>query len=440
MSIMNFTPHQIVPVLIGALALSGSIACSKKQAPAATPPSVNVVQLAPMSVPIYDEFIGQTDAPDNVEIRARVEGYVEEIPFTEGSIVQKGALLYTLDRRPFEAALQSSKATLAQAKAMLAKAQESVELVRARANLTASKAELVNANQLLARVEPLAAQRAVTQAQLDEATARQKEAEARVAGDTAAVQQAEITQRTDIDAAKAQVASGEAAVRSSELDLGYTKIFAPVTGRIGRSSVKVGSLVRQAMPDPLTIISTTGNITVNFTITERQYLDLAEKMKVIESDPGRKGQLQLILADGSVHPEVGRVDLADRSVDPTTGTLGLRAIFPNPEGLVKPGQFAKIRAAVIQTNDAIIIPQEAIQDLLGSRYVYVVGDDNVAKRRDVVPGARVGTMWVIDKGLNPGERVVVEGLQKVRPDIPVTPTTVPMPDPNAPRANTPSAS
>lgn len=437
---MNFTPHQIVPVLIGALALSGAIACSKKQAPAAVPPSVNVVQLAPMSVPIYDEFVGQTDAPDNVEIRARVEGYVEQIAYTEGSIVQKGALLYSLDRRPFEAALETSKATLAQAKAMLAKAQESVELIRAKASLSASKAELVNANQLLARVEPLAAQRAVTQAQLDEATARQKEAEARVAGDTAAVQQAEITQRTDIDAAKAMVASGQASVRASEVNLGYTRIVAPVTGRIGRSAVKMGSLVQQSMPDPLTVISTTGNITVNFTITERQYLDLAQKMKIIESDPGRKGQLQLVLADGSVHPEVGRVDLADRSVDPTTGTLGLRAIFPNPEGLVKPGQFAKIRAAIIQTDNAIIIPQEAIQDLLGSRYVYVVGDDNIAKRRDVVPGARIGTMWVIDKGLNPGERVVIEGLQKIRPDSPVTPTTVPLPDPNAPRKTTPSAS
>ncbi|MBK6316164.1 MAG: efflux RND transporter periplasmic adaptor subunit [Blastocatellia bacterium] len=423
-----------------ALALTGVAACSKKQAPAAVPPSVNVVQLAPLSVPIYDEFIGQTDAPDNVEIRARVEGYVEDIPFTEGSIVSKGALLYTLDRRPFEAALESSKASLAQAKAMLAKAQESVELVRAKANLKASNAELVNASQLLARVQPLAEQKAVTQAQLDEATARQKEAEARVAGDTAAVQQAEITQRTDIDAAKAVVAAGQASVRASELNLGYTKIYAPVSGRIGRSAVKLGSLVQQGMAEPLTIISTTGEITVNFTITERQYLDLAEKMKVIQSDPGRKGQLQLILADGSVHPEVGRVNLADRSVDPQTGTLGLRAIFPNPEGLVKPGQFAKIRAAIIQTDNAIIIPQEAIQDLLGSRYVYVVGDDNIAKRRDVVPGARIGTMWVIDKGLNPGERVVIEGLQKIRPDTPVTPTTVPLPDPNAPRANTPSAS
>lgn len=440
MSIMTFKTQHIAPVLSVTLALAGSLACSKKAAPVATPPAVNVVQLAPLSVPIYDEFIGQTDAPDNVEIRARVEGYVEQIAYTEGSIVQKGALLYTLDRRPFEAALETSKATLAQAKAMLAKAQESVELIRARANLTASKAELVNASQLLARVEPLAAQRAVTQAQLDEATARQKEAEARVASDTAAVQQAEITQRTDIDAAKAMVASGEASVRASEVNLGYTRITAPVTGRIGRSAVKQGSLVQQAMPDPLTVISTTGEITVNFTITERQYLELAEKMKIIESDPGRKGQLQLILADGSVHPEVGRVNLADRSVDPATGTLGLRAIFPNPEGLVKPGQFAKIRAAIIQTDNAIIIPQEAIQDLLGSRYVYVVGDDNIAKRRDVEPGARIGTMWVIDKGLNPGERVVIEGLQKIRPDSPVTPTTVPLPDPNAPRKTTPSAS
>ncbi len=190
------------------------------------------------------------------------------------------------------------------------------------------------------------------------------------------------------------------------------------------------------MPDPLTVISTTGDVYVNFTITERQYLEFSEKLKAIgTADPNRPGQLEMILADGSVYSHRGRVNLADRSVDPRTGTLGLRAVFPNPEGTIKPGQFARIRAVVKQESDVILVPQAAVMDLLGARYVYVVNDENVVVRRDVVPGVAVGQLYVIEKGLNPGEKVVVEGLQKVRPDIKVTPTVVPLPAANPPAAS-----
>lgn len=408
-----------------ALTILGSGACSKKETPPPEPPKVTVVEVTPTSVPIYDEFVGQTDAPTNVEIRARVEGYVDRIAFEEGSIVRKGALLYVLDKRPYEAALENAKATRMKGLAQLAKARESVELLRAKSNLEASEAELVNAEQNLARVRPLADQKAVTQAQLDSAVARQKEAKAKRDADASAVTQSEITQRTDIDAAKAIVDAADADIKTATLNLGYTTVTAPITGRIGRSSVKVGSLVQFAMPEPLTTISTTDEVYVNFSIPERLYISLSERARAYDTGERPGERLELILADGQVYPHRGRVNLADRNVDPETGTLGLRAVFPNPQGMVKPGQFARVRAVMQQADNAVVIPQEAIQDLLGTRFVYVVRADNVVERRDVVPGNRVGSYWVIDQGLGFGDRVVVEGVQNCRPNLAVTPLTKP---------------
>jgi membrane fusion protein (multidrug efflux system) len=415
------------PAVAAAIALTmlGSGACSKKEAPQPEPPKVTVVEVTPTSVPVYDEFVGQTDAPTNVEIRARVEGYVDRIAFEEGSIVRQGAVLYVLDRRPYEAALENAKATRMKGLAQLAKARESVELLRAKSNLEASEAELVNAEQNLARVRPLAAEKAVTQAQLDAAVARQKEAKAKRDADASAVTQAEITQRTDIDAAKAIVDAADADIKTATLNLGYTTVTAPISGRIGRSSVKVGSLVQLSMAEPLTTISTTDEVYVNFSIPERLYIQYSENATGAAAG-NRPGQnLELILADGQVYPHRGRVNLADRQVDPETGTLGLRAVFPNPAGTVKPGQFARVRAVMQQVDNAVVIPQEAIQDLLGTRYVYVVRTDNMVERRDVVPGSRVGSYWVIDQGLGFGDRVVVEGVQNCRPNLAVTPLTKP---------------
>jgi membrane fusion protein (multidrug efflux system) len=417
---------------VAALAAVGVVvafsACAKKAATAPEPPAINVVQVSRGNVPIFQEFIGQTEAPNNVEIRARVEGYVEKILFTEGSVVRAGTLLYTLDPRPFQAALESARADLAKAQAQLAKARDNVELVQAQANLVAYEAELLNAQQNLNHVQPLASQKAVTQAQLDAASARQKEAQAQVDAGKAAVQQAQVTQRTDIDAARGTVDAANAAIKTAELNLGYTRIYSPITGRIGRTSVNPGSLVQATMAEPLTVISTTGDVYVNFTITEREYLAFAQKLREVEAaDPNRVGALELILADGSVHTHRGRVNLADRTVDPQTGTLGLRAVFPNPEGTIRPGQFARIRTVVEEARDVILLPQAAVMDQLGSRYVYIVTNEDVVARRDVVPGAQVGPNYVIDKGLEPGERVVIEGLQKVRPDVKVTPRVVPLP-------------
>jgi membrane fusion protein (multidrug efflux system) len=430
MSVNDTTCRQTAVAIAIAITILGSGACRAKETTQPEPPKVTVFEVTPTSVPIYDEFVGQTDAPTNVEIRARVEGYVDKIAFEEGSIVSQGALLYVLDRRPYLAALENAKAERAKGLAQLAKAKESVELIRAQASLDASEADLVNAEQNLARVRPLAAERAVTQAQLDEAVARQKAAQADKEGDVAAVRQAEITQRTDIDAAKAVVEAADAAIKTATLNLGYTAITSPITGRIGRSAVKVGSLVQVAMPEPLTTISTTSEVIVNFSIPERLYIALADRQGTATGErPGDR--LELILADGQVYPHRGRINLADRTVNPETGTLGLRAVFPNPQGLVKPGQFARVRAVMQQVDNAVVIPQEAIQDLLGTRFVYIVRADNVVERRDVVPGSRVGALWVIDEGLGFGDRVVVEGVQNVRPNTTVVPMTKPLLAPSA---------
>jgi membrane fusion protein (multidrug efflux system) len=422
------------------LTLSG---CGKKAAPAPEPTAINVVQIANSDVPVYDEFVGQTEAPYQVEIRARVDGYIDKIAFTEGANVKTGALLFQLDPRPFQAALDNAKAELAKAKAQLQRAQESVDVVRARAALVADEASLLNAQQNLGRVEPLAGQRAVTQAQLDAASAQEKEAQARVTAGRALVQQTELTQKTDIDAAKAVVEAGNAAVKTAELNLAYTTIRAPMSGRIGRANVEVGSFAQVGQADPLTIINTTEEIYVNFSITERQYLELQAKINAIETASAkREGQLDLILANGEVWPHKGKVNLTDTQVNAETGTLGLRAVFPNPGGVVKPGQFAKVRTVIEQATDVVVIPAQAVQDLLGARFVYVVNDENIVVRRDVVPGQQVGQMWIIDKGLSPGERVIVEGIQKVRPDAKVNPTVVPLAStgPSNPAPQAPAAS
>lgn len=428
--IRPFTRHEAIPfaamlaVICAIVTMSG---CAKKAPPVAEPPAINVVKIAASDVPIYDEFVGQTDAPQNVEIRVRVEGYVDKIAFTEGSYVSSGTLLYQLDPRPYQAALEITKADLAKANAELQRARESVNLIRAKANLVADEAELVNANQNLARVAPLASQRAVTQAQLDAATARQKEAQAKVDAGRAVVTQTELTQKTDIDAAIAVVDANKASVRNAELNLAYTTVRAPISGRISRSAVEIGSLAQTGRPEPLTVISTTDEIFVNFSVTERQYIQFSEKLSQIETaEKNRTGQLEMVLADGTVYPDRGRVNLTDTSVNPETGTLGLRAVFPNRNGIVKPGQFAKIRAVVEQATGVIVVPAQAVQDLLGARFVYVVNDENIIVRRDVVPGAQLGRLWVIEKGLTAGERVVVDGLQKVRPELKVNPTVVPL--------------
>lgn len=350
--------------------------CAKKAAPPPPPPEVQVTAAVQRDVPIYVEFVGQTRGSKEVDVRSRVEGYLDTVNFQEGSFVRKGQLLYTIDPRPFREALAQANGQLAQAEAALGKAKDDV-----------------------LRYKPLVEQNAIPRQDYDTAVSLQ-------------------------EAAKAGVEAAQAVVNKAELDLGFTRITAPMGGLIGKTEINPGNLVGRQVT-LLTSISDIDPIHVRFSISEQEYLQLVRDREK-ESDKERKPvPLELLLADGSVHPYKGRIVFAERTIDPTTGTLQLEASFPNPDNTLRPGLFARIRAAAEVRKGAIVIPQKAVQELQATYNVAVVGTDNKVEVRPVTPGPRVDSMWVIDKGLNPGDRVVVEGLQKVRPGMTVKADLVP---------------
>jgi membrane fusion protein (multidrug efflux system) len=370
------------PILILCVAaLAAASACSKEAAPVAPPPP-EVLVTAPVQrdVPVYMELVGQAAGFQDVEIRARVEGFLETMTFTEGSLVSKGQLLYTIDPKPLQAVLANAKANLATSQARLEKAINDVK-----------------------RLTPLAAQQAVSQQELDNASAQR-------------------------DAAVAQVDAGKAAVEKAELDLGYTKIYAPLDGLIGTTKVKTGNLVGRGESTLLVTISQIDPILFRAGIAEAEYLRVARRMQEQREQgivQGEKTPIQLILADGTVHPQQGYLDAVERNIDTQTGTIALQIKFPNPDRLVRPGQFGRVRFIIEHKPNALLIPQRAVQELQNLYNVAVVGADNKVAFRTVKVGPREGTLWVIDEGLQPGDRVVVEGLQRLRDGVTVAPKPVP---------------
>lgn len=354
------------------VALSGLVAittagCGKKEAPAPPPTEVKVATVLQKDVPIYVEAIGQTRGSTEIEVRARVEGFIQTIDFKEGHPVAKGQLLYTIDSQPFEAALAQAKGQLAEAEAQLARATQDV-----------------------VRYEPLVAKNAISRQEYETAVVVKRAAEAAV------------------DAARASA-------ERAQIDLSYTRVLAPDDGLAGKTEVYPGTLVGRGQSTLLTHISQIGTIHVRFTIPERDYLFFARRREERgASDQTPNLPFELVLADGSVHPRAGRLVFVDRNVDPTTGTILMEAAFPNPGSIVRPGQYARVRAAVDFKKGAILVPQRAISELQGIYNVAVVAGDTVEIRM-VTPAQRLGTLWVVDAGLKAGENVVVEGLQKVRP-------------------------
>ncbi len=366
-------------VVLCGLAFAPLVGCGEKKAPPPPPPpDVKVATVLQKDVPIFLEAIGQTRGSTEIEVRARVEGFLQSIDFKEGYPVRKGQLLYTIDPRPFEAALATAKGRLAQAQADLARAKQDV-----------------------VRFEPLVAKNAISRQEYDTAVVVQAAAEAAV------------------DAAKAQV-------EGAQLDLSFTRVTAPESGLIGKTEVYPGTLVGRGQSTLLAYISQVEAIHVRFTLAEKDYLFFARRRaeRGIPEDAAPQGRLELILADGSVHPERGRIVFVDRNVDPTTGTILLEAAFPNPGLIVKPGQYARVRAAVDVRTGAILVPQRAVSELQGVYNVAVVGADDAVAIVPVKPGQRIGNLWLIEDGLKAGDRVVVEGLQKVRAGVKVKPETV----------------
>ena len=429
-------------VLLAAIALLAATRPKKPQA--ATPVEVEVVQVEQKDVPIYGEWIGTTEGMVNAEIRAQVSGYLLKQNYTEGSFVTKGQLLFEIDARPFQAALEQAKGKLAQAEGQLGQAnsqltQAEAQVGEAQAQVSQAEAQLdqAEANQLKTQLDvnkygPLRERKAVTQQDLDNAVQANVAALAQVAAAKAGVQTAQAQQRSavaqvgtakaTIESAKAVVKSASADVETAQLNLGFTRITSPIDGIAGIAQAQVGNLVGPTT-NLLTTVSTVDPIKVYFTASEQDYLDYARRhpTQSERDEAASQLELQLILSDGTIFPLTGRFFVADRQVDQTTGAIRLAGIFPNPNNTLRPGQYGRVRAETSLKEGALVVPQRAVSELQGSYQVAVVGANNKVSIRPVKVGERDGTMWIIDEGLNPGERVVAEGTQKVRPDMVVNP-------------------
>ena len=351
--------------------------CSKEEQPVLTPSDIPVYQTKEQEVPIYREYVGQVFGFKDIAIRARIEGYLEGIHFKEGSRIEKGILLYTLESRQFEANVAAKMSMVAEAQTML---------VKARSDLN--------------RYKPLAEEKAVSESDLDAAVAQ-------------------------YEASIASVEAARANLKVAEIQLGYTKIYSPVSGIIGKTKAKVGDFVgREPNPVILNTVSRIDTVLVEFFITETEYLRFVRHF-LSQNDPAdgtaRQAELELILADGSVYEHKGKINFADRNIDPTTGSMLIQASFPNPDEMLRPGQFARVKVRVKVIKGGILIPQRCVTELQGLYSVFVVDNSNKVEKRDVKTGPKIKQFWLIAKGLKPGEKVVYEGLQKIKDGVIVNP-------------------
>lgn len=343
--------------------------CGKEAPPPPPPPEVQVAAVEQRDEPIYSEWIGTLDGFVNAEIRPKVEGYLLKQLYQAGSFVAQGTPLFEIDPRQPQASLDQASGSLARAEALLEKTQNDVR-----------------------RYTPLAADKAISQQELDNARSAEREASATV--DTA-----------------------RASLEQARLNLNWTRVNSPISGVVGINKSQVGDLVNSQTV--MTTVSQVDPIKVNVNISEQEYLRYAKLINQPEARQASSGQLELELDDGSIYPQKGSVISVDRQVDVRTGTIAVRGSFPNPGNILRPGQYARVRMALETKKGAILVPQRAVNELQGSFQVGVVGADNKADIRVVEPGPRIGSLWIINKGLMPGDKVIVEGLSRVRTGQPV---------------------
>jgi len=397
---------------IFALALILLSGCGKGQGQQAPPvPTVEVVEVIPTDVPVYAEWIGSLDGSINATIRAQVQGYLIKQLYREGDFVRKGQILFEIDPRPFQAAVDQAKADWEQAKASWSKSKAALE--QAKADVARMEALHATAKANLKRIKPLVEQELMSQKDLDDAIGAEESTVASVNAARASVSAAEAS----ILAVQASVNGAQAAMERARLNLGFTRITSPIDGVAGIAKTQIGNLVGPGSVEELTTVSTVNPIKVYISMSEQEY------MKDAQNGHGHTQQvpLDLILADGSAYPHKGTFTFADRQVDVGTGTIKEAALFPNPGNLLRPGQFARVRAQTKIKRGALLVPQRAVTEIQGSYQVAVVGPNNKIDIRPVKVAERVGNLWVIDTGLKPGERVVVEGIQKARAGVSVNP-------------------
>jgi membrane fusion protein (multidrug efflux system) len=382
---------------------------------------VVVADVQQRTVSIVRDFTARTEGIPTVDVRARVPGVLEQVLYNEGTEVKQGQTLFKLQRAEYAAALESAQAQLAKAQADLTRAKDTSVVDRARAQLDQRQADLEKAKRDVARYQPLAEARAIPQQDLDTAQSQEKVAVAGVEVAAAALRDSQLAQRTQIELADAAVQSAKAAITQAELNLGYTTITAPINGIIGKIQVNAGNLVGKNEATLLATISAVDPIYVEFPVAEADYLKLASQIKLDSQGRGQESErrLELYLADNSLFPQKGRLIFVGRAFDTKTGTIPVQAEFPNPLRNLRPGQFARVRTTVERRPDAILVPQLAVQEQQGAKIVFVVEADDKVAFRPVTLDERVGDLYIVREGLKPGERVIVEGIQKVRPGMQV---------------------
>ncbi len=356
--------------------------CNQKQQKVPVP-EIPIVEVIQKDIPVYKEFVGEVYGEKDIPIRARVEGFLEGIYFEEGFVVTKGQLLYTIDPNPLEARVNAQQSKVAEAETMLAKAKSDLE-----------------------RYKPLAEKNAVSKSDLDAAQAQ-------------------------YDAAISSVEAAKSNLKSAEIELGYTRIYSPINGIIGKTKAKVGDFVgREPNPVILNVVSETNNVKVNFFLTESEYLDIMREFQRSRKDgEGRdtrrnKETLELILADGSTYDHMGTIDFIDRGIDATTGSLLVQGNFPNPDFILRPGLYAKVKVEMEVLTGALLVPQRCVIELQGQHSVFVVNDSNKVEARQILTGERLIDYWLVTEGLKANEKIVIDALQKVQSGMLVSPVLI----------------
>lgn len=388
---MKLTSIQIIRgmCILAILLPAVLISCRKKEAATAPPPKVQVVKPLITNVPIPVDFVGQIYGYKDIPIRVRTDGFLTGLYFQEGSMVRKGELLYTIDPEPLKA-IEADKIS----------------------GVTEARTRMIKAESDLNRIRPLAAINAVSQRDLDAAVA-------------------------DFEAAKARVDAAEAELKYARINLSYTSIHSPIDGIIGRTEAKTGEYVGKA-PNPVVLntVSSTDSILVNFSLGESDYLRLSRiamdrREKASESgtaaEEPKKAQISLILADGSTFDQPGRLNFVDREVDASTGTMMVQVVFANPDRLLRPGQFARVRVVITNVENGMLIPQRCVKEFQGTYQVYTLSENNEIVVKNLKMGPKVGSMWMVEGGLNTDEAIVFEGLNIVRPGMKAEPVPVEIP-------------
>ena len=390
-------------------------------AAAAQIPEANVMKVGMANVHYSHEWPATTSSSQTVDVRARVEGTLNNFTFREGTMVREGQVLFTIDDAPYQAAAQSARADLAKAEANLQYAKSQVDVRSAEAKVASAKVDLDRAQQDVNRYKPLAANGTISQQTYDNAVAVRDVNAATLKSAQAVLENTKLSDKANIQVAQAAVEAAKAQLTQANLNIGYCTITSPVSGIIGKLNVTPGNLVGQpGNTAPLVSLSTIDPIYVNFSLSEDEYLQIMQS----KEDENIPLELRFIMGDGKVYPHRGHYGMMDRTLDPTTGTMGVRIVFPNPDSILREGQYGRLRVSTEGTYKVVVVPQRAVMNVQNEQTVYVLGDNNTVMARTVKLGEPHDSDYIVTSGLKEGERIIVDGLSNVRPGAPCKPVMV----------------